>query len=44
MADAPDIDPVARIKAKSLESGSIIQADITGFDGYDLLGRPARRR
>jgi ribosomal protein S12 methylthiotransferase len=44
MADAPDIDPVARIKSKALESGTIIQAEITGSDGYDLMGKPARRR
>lgn len=44
MADAPDIDPVARIKSKTLESGTIIQAEITGSDGYDLMGKPARRR
>lgn len=44
MADAPDIDPVARIKSKALEAGTIIQAEITGSDGYDLVGKPARRR
>jgi len=44
MADAPDIDPVARIKAKVLEPGTIVQAEITGSDGYDLMGKPARRR
>lgn len=44
MADAPDIDPVARIKSKVLEPGTIVQAEITGSDGYDLMGKPARRR
>ena len=44
MADAPDIDPVARVKARALEPGSIIRAEITGADGYDLVGKPARRR
>lgn len=44
MADAPDIDPVARIKSRALEAGAIILAEITGSDGYDLMGKPARRR
>lgn len=44
MADAPDIDPVARVKARTLAPGSIIQVEITGADGYDLVGKPARRR
>jgi ribosomal protein S12 methylthiotransferase len=38
-ADAPDIDGVIRVKAKSLRSGDIIRAKITAADGYDLVGR-----
>lgn len=38
-ADAPDIDCIVRIKAKSLQPGDFTQVKVTAADGYDLVGR-----
>ena len=38
-ADAPEIDCVVRLPAAKLESGDLVATEITGVDGYDLLGR-----
>jgi ribosomal protein S12 methylthiotransferase len=38
---APDVDPVTRIRAEWLERGRFITATITGLDGYDLLAVPS---
>ena len=38
-ADAPEIDAVVRVKAKSLRPGDILRVKITAADGYDLVGR-----
>jgi ribosomal protein S12 methylthiotransferase len=43
-ADAPDIDCVVRLKGKNLEPGDLVQARITGADGYDLMARAIRVR
>ncbi len=43
-ADSPDIDCVVRIKGKSLHSGDIVAAKVTGADGYDLVARSLRVR
>jgi ribosomal protein S12 methylthiotransferase len=38
-ADAPDIDCLVRLKGKNLRPGDVVQARVTGADGYDLLAR-----
>jgi ribosomal protein S12 methylthiotransferase len=38
-ADAPEIDAMIRVKAKSLHSGDIVRVKVTAADGYDLVGR-----
>jgi ribosomal protein S12 methylthiotransferase len=43
-ADAPDIDCVVRLKGKNLRPGNLVQARITGADGYDLMARAIRVR
>jgi ribosomal protein S12 methylthiotransferase len=43
-ADAPDIDCVVRLKGKNLKPGDLVQARITGADGYDLMARAIRVR
>jgi len=41
-SDAPDIDCIVKIESKRmLKSGTILNARITGFDGYDLNARPS---
>jgi len=49
VADAPEIDPVVRIKAPGrsktaalLEPGEILPVEVTGADGYDLVAKPAK--
>ncbi|MFM8930645.1 MAG: 30S ribosomal protein S12 methylthiotransferase RimO [Gemmataceae bacterium] len=49
VADAPEIDPVVRIKAPGrsktaarLDPGEILQVEVTGADGYDLVAKPAK--
>ena len=40
--DAPEIDCVITIESnKSLKSGAVLKARVTGYDGYDLVGVPA---
>jgi ribosomal protein S12 methylthiotransferase len=41
-ADAPEIDPIVRVKAKHLRPGDLIPVTITAADGYDLVARPHR--
>src|SRR5262249_53469712 len=41
-ADSPDIDCVVRLKGKNLRPGDLVQARVTGADGYDLLARALR--
>ena len=43
-ADAPDIDCMVRLKGKNLAPGDLVQARITGADGYDLAARAIRSR
>jgi ribosomal protein S12 methylthiotransferase len=43
-ADAPDIDCVVRLKGKNLQPGQLVQARVTGADGYDLMARALRVR
>jgi ribosomal protein S12 methylthiotransferase len=43
-ADAPDIDCVVRLKGKNLRPGDLVQARVTGADGYDLAARAIRAR
>jgi ribosomal protein S12 methylthiotransferase len=38
-ADAPDIDPTVRVKAKKIAAGQIVPVTITAAEGYDLLGK-----
>jgi ribosomal protein S12 methylthiotransferase len=38
-ADAPEIDPLVRVKGKNLRAGDIVRAKVTGADGYDLAAR-----
>jgi ribosomal protein S12 methylthiotransferase len=38
-ADAPDIDPVVRVKGKGLHPGDLVPVKITAADGYDLVAR-----
>jgi len=49
VADAPEIDPVVRIKAPGrsktaalLEPGEILPVEVTGADGYDLVAKPSK--
>lgn len=42
-ADAPDIDPIVRVKARHLRPGDLIPVTITAADGYDLIARPQRQ-
>lgn len=37
-ADAPEIDPVIRLRGKSARPGDRVCARITGWNGYDLAG------
>jgi ribosomal protein S12 methylthiotransferase len=40
--DAPEIDCMVRLHSgKKLKQGAILKALITGYEGYDLLARPA---
>jgi hypothetical protein len=44
---APDIDPVVYLTdadPASLRPGALLEAEITGARGYDLIGRPVIRR
>lgn len=43
-ADAPEIDPVVRLKARQVQPGEFVPVVITAADGYDLLARPHRSR
>jgi ribosomal protein S12 methylthiotransferase len=43
-ADAPEIDPVVRLKAQLVRPGEFVPVVITAADGYDLLARPQRFR
>jgi ribosomal protein S12 methylthiotransferase len=43
-ADAPDIDCVVRLKGKNLRPGDLVQARVTGADGYDLMARALKVR
>ena len=44
VADAPEIDPVVRVKArvnsKALQTGTFAEVEVTAADGYDLVARP----
>ena len=50
VADAPEIDPVVRVKArvnsKALQTGTFAEVEVTAADGYDLVARliPAGRK
>jgi len=36
--DAPEIDPVIRLRGNSVRPGDVVRARVTGWDGYDLVG------
>jgi ribosomal protein S12 methylthiotransferase len=38
-ADAPDIDPLVRVKGKGLHPGDLMRVKVTAADGYDLVAR-----
>jgi ribosomal protein S12 methylthiotransferase len=38
-ADAPDIDPVVKVKAKKLNPGDLVPVKVTAAEGYDLLAK-----
>ena len=38
-ADAPDIDPIVKVKAKKLNPGMLIPVNVTAAEGYDLLAK-----
>lgn len=38
-ADAPDIDPIVKVKSKKIGPGDLIPVKITAAEGYDLLGK-----
>jgi ribosomal protein S12 methylthiotransferase len=38
-ADAPDIDPIVRVKGKGLHPGDLVLVKVTAADGYDLVAR-----
>lgn len=38
-ADAPDIDPVVKVKSKKIGPGDLVPVKITAAEGYDLLGK-----
>ncbi|MFT3879940.1 MAG: 30S ribosomal protein S12 methylthiotransferase RimO [Gemmatales bacterium] len=38
-ADAPDIDPIVKVKGKKIETGDLLPVKITAAEGYDLLGK-----
>ncbi len=38
-ADAPEIDPVVRVKGKNLRAGDLVRVKVTAADGYDLVAR-----
>lgn len=38
-ADAPDIDPIVKVKSKKIAPGDLVPVKITASEGYDLLGK-----
>src|SRR5262249_29723726 len=38
-ADAPEIDPIVRVKGKNLRAGDLVRVKVTAADGYDLAAR-----
>jgi len=38
-ADAPDIDPIVKVKSRKIGPGDLIPVKITAAEGYDLLGK-----
>jgi ribosomal protein S12 methylthiotransferase len=38
-ADAPDIDPIVRVKSRKIGPGDLLGVRISSAEGYDLLGR-----
>ncbi len=38
-ADAPDIDPIVKVKAKKLNPGDLVSVKVTAAEGYDLLAK-----
>ncbi|MBL8823485.1 MAG: 30S ribosomal protein S12 methylthiotransferase RimO [Planctomycetia bacterium] len=38
-ADAPDIDPIVKVKSKKIGPGDLVPVKITAAEGYDLLGK-----
>lgn len=38
-ADAPDIDPVVKVKSRKIGPGDLVPVKITAAEGYDLLGK-----
>jgi ribosomal protein S12 methylthiotransferase len=39
-ADAPDVDGTTWVRGAHLQPGDLIECEITGADGYDLIARP----
>jgi ribosomal protein S12 methylthiotransferase len=39
-ADAPDVDGTTWVRGTHLQPGDLVECEITGADGYDLIARP----
>jgi ribosomal protein S12 methylthiotransferase len=39
-ADAPDVDGTTWVRGAHLQPGDLVECEITGSDGYDLIARP----
>jgi ribosomal protein S12 methylthiotransferase len=39
-ADAPDVDGTTWVRGTHLQAGDLIECEITGVDGYDLIAQP----
>jgi len=43
-AQAPEVDGVVILDGGELEIGEMVEVEMTGWDGYDLIGTPTGRR
>ncbi len=39
-ADAPDVDGTTWVRGAHLQPGDLVECEIVGADGYDLIARP----
>jgi ribosomal protein S12 methylthiotransferase len=42
-ADAPDVDGVTWVQGAQLQPGDLVECEIVGAEGYDLVARPTSR-